>query len=136
MAAAKRIFLFVLVNFLVILTVSIVLSIFNVQPFLKSYGLDIPSLLIFCLIWGMGGALISLALSKHMAKWLMGVRIIDAHDATFAHVVATVQKLSKDAGLPACPEVGIFESPEPNAFATGPTKRRSLVAVSTGLLKR
>ncbi len=138
MAIAKRVFLFLAVNFLVIVTLSIILNIFHVQPFLKSQGLDIKSLLIFCLIWGMGGAFISLALSKHMAKWMMGVRIVDegTHDPELSRFVATVHRLAREAHLPSCPEVGIFESPEPNAFATGPTKRSSLVAVSTGLLRR
>ncbi len=138
MAAAKRIFLFVAINFLVIITLSLVLNIFHVQPFLQGYGLNIQSLLIFCLIWGMGGALISLALSRQMAKWMMGVHVInpDTGDPELRRLISTVHQLSRDAHLPDMPEVGIFESSEPNAFATGPTKRRSLVAVSTGLLRR
>lgn len=138
MAIAKRIFLFLAVNFLVIITLSIVLNIFHVQPFLQSQGLNIQSLLIFCLIWGMGGAFISLALSRKMAKWMMGVKIIDesTNDPELSRFVATVHRLAKEAHLPHFPEVGIFESSEPNAFATGPTKKRSLVAVSTGLLRR
>lgn len=138
MAVAKRIFLFLVINVLVVITLSIVLNILHVQPFLKSYGLDIKSLLIFCLVWGMGGALISLALSRQMAKWMMGVRVIDpnAKDTHLHQLLSTVHKLARDAGLPDMPEVGIFDSPEPNAFATGPTKRRSLVAVSSGLLNR
>ncbi len=138
MALFKRIFIFLAINFLVVLTLSLILNIFHVQPFLRGYGLDIPSLLIFCLVWGMGGAFISLALSRKMAKWMMGVRIInpDTSDPELRRLTATIDQLSRDAHLPAMPEVGIFESPEPNAFATGPTKRRSLVAVSTGLLRR
>jgi heat shock protein HtpX len=138
MAMAKRIFLFIAINFLVVITVSIVLNIFHVQPFLKGYGLDVKSLLIFCLIWGMGGAFISLALSRQMAKWMMGVRVInpDTGDPDLRRLIATVHQLSRDAHLPDMPEVGVFESAEPNAFATGPTKRRSLVAVSSGLLRR
>ena len=137
MAIMRRIFLFLVINVVVILTLSLVLNILHVQPFLKSYGLDIRSLLIFCLIWGMGGALISLALSRQMAKWMMGVRVIDANprEAHLNNLVSTVHMLARAAHLPE-PQVGIFESPEPNAFATGPTKRRSLVAVSTGLLNR
>jgi heat shock protein HtpX len=138
MAMAKRIFLFLAVNILVVFTLSIVLSIFHIQPFLQGYGLNIQSLLIFCFIWGMGGAFISLALSKQMAKWMMGVRIVDSEskDPDLHRLIATVHQLARDAHLPSMPEVGIFESPEPNAFATGPTKKRSLVAVSTGLLHR
>jgi heat shock protein HtpX len=138
MGVAKRIFLFIAINFLVVITLSIVLNIFHVQPFLQGYGLDIKSLLIFCLIWGMGGAFISLALSRQMAKWLMGVHIVDpsTSDPDLQRLLTTVQQLARNAHLPDMPEVGIFESPEPNAFATGPTKRRSLVAVSSGLLRR
>ena len=138
MAFVKRIFLFLAINFLVIITLSLVLNIFHIQPFLRGYGLDIQSLLIFCLVWGMGGAFISLALSRQMAKWMMGVRLIDSNtgDSDLRVLLATVHKLARDANLPSMPEVGIFESPEPNAFATGPTKRRSLVAVSSGLLRR
>jgi heat shock protein HtpX len=138
MAMAKRVFLFVAINFLVIITLSLILNIFHVQPFLQGYGLNIQSLLIFCLIWGMGGAFISLALSRQMAKWMMGVRVInpDTSEPDLRKLVSTVHQLSIDAHLLDMPEVGIFESSEPNAFATGPTKRRSLVAVSTGLLRR
>ncbi len=138
MAVAKRIFLFLAVNFLVIVTLSVVLNLFHVQPYLQGYGLNVRSLLIFCLIWGMGGAFISLALSRQMAKWMMGVRVInpDTADSDLRRLVSTVHQLSRNAHLPDMPEVGIFESSEPNAFATGPTQRRSLVAVSTGLLRR
>jgi heat shock protein HtpX len=138
MAIAKRIFLFIAINFLVVITLSIILNIFHVQPFLKGYGLDIKSLLIFCFIWGMGGAFISLALSRQMAKWMMGVHVInpDTGDPDLRRLIATVHQLSRDAHLPDMPEVGVFESSEPNAFATGPTKKRSLVAVSSGLLRR
>ncbi len=138
MAVAKRIFLFLAINFLVMITLSGLLNLFHVQPYLQSYGLDIKSLMIFCLVWGMGGAFISLLLSKFMAKWMMGVRIIDAkeHDPELRRLSDTVHSLARDAHLPGMPEVGIFESPEPNAFATGATKRSSLVAVSTGLMRR
>jgi heat shock protein HtpX len=138
MALTKRIFLFIAVNFLVIITLSFILNLFHIQPFLKGYGLDIRSLMIFCLVWGMGGAFISLALSRQMAKWMMGVHVInhDTSDPDLRRLVSTVEQLSREAHLPGVPEVGIFESPEPNAFATGPTKRRSLVAVSTGLLRK
>lgn len=138
MRLAKRIFLFLLINFLVVMTLSIVLSVLGVKPYLTSYGLDIRSLMIFCLIWGMGGALISLALSRKMAKWLMRVQIIDPARATGAQLAltTTVARLARNAGLSAIPEVGIFNSLEPNAFATGPSQKRALVAVSTGLLER
>ncbi len=138
MAMAKRIFLFLAINFLVIITLSLVLNLFNVRPFLTSYGIDYRSLMIFCLVWGMGGAFLSLALSRVMAKWLMGVRVIDPNtrDPALSKLVATIHALATDAHLPEMPEVGIYESPEVNAFATGPSKRRALVAVSSGLLHR
>ncbi len=138
MAFAKRTFLFLAINFLVIITLSLVLNIFHVQPYLQSYGLDVPSLLIFCLVWGMGGAFISLLLSRHMAKWMLGVQVIDpeTHDPDLKRLVNTIHQLARHANLSTMPEVGIYESPEPNAFATGPSKRKSLVAVSTGLLHR
>lgn len=133
----KRIFLFLALNFLVILMITLVLDLFNVKPFLSSYGIDMKSLLIFCLIWGMGGAFISLCLSRVMAKWMMGVQIIDpnTHDPELRHLIDTVRKLARRSNLP-LPQIGIYRSNEVNAFATGPTKTRSLVAVSTGLIQR
>lgn len=134
----KRIGLFLVVNFLVVLTISVILSLFNVRPYLNAHGIDYRSLMIFCLVWGMGGALISLALSKVMAKWMMGVKIIHTRDGNSTHqmLLRLVTKLSREAGLRAIPEVGIFSSKSPNAFATGPTHNHSLVAVSSGLLEQ
>ena len=77
MAIAKRIFLFLALNYLEIFMITTVLNVFNVKPFISSQGIDMQSLLIFCLIWGMGGALISLSLSRIMAKWMMGVQTVD-----------------------------------------------------------
>ncbi len=131
----KRIFLFLAVNGLVILSISAILSLLNVRPYLTSYGLDLQSLLIFCLIWGMVGALISLALSRKMAKWLMRIQLITPSGAR-ADLYHMVARLARDASLPGVPEVGVFDSPQMNAFATGPTKRRSLVAVSSALLSQ
>ncbi|HBF12033.1 MAG TPA: protease HtpX [Deltaproteobacteria bacterium] len=134
---AKRIFLFLITNILVVLTINILLRIFNVQPYLTPYGLDYTSLAAFCFIWGMGGAFISLLLSKIMVKMIMGVKIIDPQttDPTLQRLVQMISRLSTSAGIP-MPEVGIYQSPEVNAFATGPTKNHSLVAVSSGLLQR
>ena len=136
MAFVKRIFLFLAVNLVVILTISFVLNILGVKPYLQAQGLNYTSLLLFCFIWGMAGAFISLGLSKMMAKWLMGVRIVDAKDPEYASLVEMIHRLASEANLPAMPEVGVYESREVNAFATGPSKRRSLVAVSSGLLQR
>jgi heat shock protein HtpX len=137
MALAKRIFLFLLLNFLVITMISLILNLLNIRPFLSQYGIDYSSLMIFCLIWGMGGALISLSLSRIMAKWAMGVELIDpnTNDADLRNLLHTVEYLTRDAGIP-MPQVGIYRSNEVNAFATGPTQKRSLIAVSSGLLQR
>ncbi len=138
MAMAKRIFLFLAVNFLVIITLSFILNLFHIQPFLNQYGLNIPSLLVFCLVWGMGGALISLLLSRQMAKWMLRVKVIDPRtsDRESRELLNTVHQLARTAGLSDMPEVGIYESAEPNAFATGPSQKKSLVAVSSGLLRK
>jgi heat shock protein HtpX len=138
MGIAKRIFLFLITNILIVVTLSIVMSVLGVQPWLQANGINYNSLIIFCLIWGFGGAFISLLLSKVMAKWMMGVKIIDENvrDADLQWVRETTLRLAKSAGLPKNPDVGYYESPEMNAFATGPSKSNSLVAVSTGLLQR
>lgn len=118
------------------LTISVVMNLLGVRPYLTAHGLDLKALLIFCLLWGMGGAFISLLLSKKIAKWMLGVQLIgkDATDPTLQDIYSLVEGLSQKAGLSATPEVGVFQSPDPNAFATGPSEKRSLVAVSTGLL--
>lgn len=136
----KRIALFVLTNILVIVTISIVLSLLGVQPYLSAQGINYESLLVFCLIWGMGGAFISLQMSRWSAKWMLGVKVVGGAgkptDPQFASLVQMVERISKQAQLPVVPEIGIYNSPEVNAFATGPSKRRSLVAFSTGLLQQ
>jgi len=134
---AKRVVLFLLVNFLVVVTISVLLNLLGVRPYLNQYGLDYTSLAVFCLIWGMAGSFISLALSRQMAKWTMGVQVIDPQspDPAEQRLLQTVYQLAQSAGLRDMPEVGVYDSPELNAFATGPTKSRSLVAVSTGLLR-
>jgi heat shock protein HtpX len=138
MVFAKRIALFLAVNLLVLLTISILLTVLGVRPYLTPYGLDYTQLALFVLVWGMGGAFISLALSRVMAKWMLGVQVIppDVRDPELRWLVDTVHHLAQRAGLPAMPQVGRYESPEVNAFATGPTRSRALVAVSSGLLAR
>src|SRR6266446_3048668 len=133
---AKRIFLFLMVNILVMITVTLVLALLRVGNYFPAGGL--AGLAVFCLVWGFAGALISLALSRIMAKWFMGVHVIpvDTTDPALKNLVETVHELARQAGLPKLPEVGIYESDEVNAFATGPSKSRALVAVSTGLLGR
>ncbi len=131
----KRITLFLLTNFLVILTISILLNVLGVRPYLRANHIDFGALAAFCFIWGMGGAFISLAMSRMMAKWSMGVEVINpSSPGQYSDLVMMVHEIAKKANLPAMPEVGFYQSPELNAFATGPTKSRALVAVSTGLL--
>lgn len=131
----KRISAFLIVNVAVIATISILMSIFNVQPYLEQNQINYQSLLIFCAMWGMGGSFISLLLSKWMAKKMMGVRIIEKGSMGMeGALVSRVHKLAHTAGLRKMPEVGIYDAQEINAFATGPTKNNSLVAVSSGLL--
>lgn len=138
MAIAKRILLFMLTNILVVVTISIVTSLLGVNRYVTAQGLNYNALLAFSFVWGMGGAFISLALSRIMAKFAMGVKVIDpeTRDPQLQDLVQRVHGLARAAGLAKMPEVGIYQSPELNAFATGPTKNRSLVAVSTGLLQR
>ena len=137
MNMAKRIGLFVGVNLLIVLTITTVTSFLGIQPYLSNRGIDLQALALFCLLWGFGGAFISLAISKVTAKWMMGVTVIDpmTRDASERWLIDRVHALAKGAKLPAMPEVGIYDSDEVNAFATGPTKSRALVAVSTGLLR-
>ncbi len=134
----KRIILFMLVNVLVVATITTITYSFGLTGYMTSYGLDYSQLAIFCLLWGFGGAFISLALSRVMVKWMMGVKVIDptTTDPKLRDLVMMVHQLSERAGLTTKPEVGIYASPDLNAFATGPTRSRSLVAVSTGLLSR
>ena len=130
----KRIILFVLTNVLVVTVLGIVASLLGVNRYLTANGLNLGALLGFALVMGFGGAIISLLISKPMAKWSAGVRVIDPpQNADEAWIVETVRKLADKAGI-GMPEVGIFEG-EPNAFATGAFKNSALVAVSTGLLQ-
>jgi heat shock protein HtpX len=131
---AKRIGLFLLTNILVIITINIVLRVLGVGSYINQYGLDYSNLMVFCFIWGMVGSFVSLFLSKFMAKMFYGVQIIPSNDTRFASLVSRVHQLSRAAGLSKMPEVGIYQSSELNAFATGPSRSNSLVAVSTGLL--
>jgi heat shock protein HtpX len=138
MVWTKRILLFLATNILVLLTITILVQLLGLNRGLGAYGIDYGQLMLFCLVWGMAGSLISLGLSRVMAKMMMGVRVIDPNtsDPRERALVDTVYSLARGARLPAMPEVGYYDSPEVNAFATGPTKSRALVAVSTGLLQR
>lgn len=130
----KRIFLFLATNIAVLAVMSIVLSLLGVDRFLSGTGLNLPMLLVFSLVVGFTGSIISLLISKPMAKWSTGARVIDApSSSTELWLVDTVGKLAQRAGI-AMPEVAIYEG-EANAFATGAFKNSALVAVSTGLLE-
>ncbi len=130
----KRIVLFLLTNLAVMLVLSIVTSLLGVNKFLTANGLNLGMLLVFAGVIGFGGAFISLLMSKSMAKWSTGARVIEQpSSSTEVWLVDTVGKLASKAGLP-MPEVAIYDG-EPNAFATGATRNSSLVAVSTGLLQ-
>ena len=130
----KRIVLFVLTNLAVIVVLGIVTKLLGVDRWLTANGINYGALLVFAAVMGFGGAIISLLISKPMAKWTAGVQIIDGTgSADEAWIVNTVRKFADQAGI-GMPEVGIFEG-EPNAFATGAFKNNALVAVSTGLLQ-
>ena len=130
----KRILLFVLTNVMVVAVLGVVASLLGVNRFLTANGLNLTALLGFALIIGFGGAIISLLISKPMAKWTSKLHMIDnPQTPDEAWIVSTVRGFADKAGI-GMPEVGIFEG-EPNAFATGAFKNSSLVAVSTGLLQ-
>ena len=135
----KRIGLFLLVNMLVLLTIVVVTSVLGVGNYIGAYGIDYTSLLAFSMVVGFSGSFISLALSRWMAKTMMNVQVLNPQanlGAVERRLVDTVHRLARSAGITVMPEVGIYNSPEVNAFATGPSKNRSLVAVSAGLLQR
>jgi heat shock protein HtpX len=127
--------LFILTNLAVMLVLGTVVSLLGLNRFITAQGLNLTQLMGFSLVFGFGGAIISLLISKPMAKWSTKAVIInDSQDPTHRWIVASVKSFSDKAGIQ-MPEVGIFEG-EPNAFATGAFKNSALVAVSTGLLQR
>jgi heat shock protein HtpX len=132
-----RIVLFLATNLAVIAVASITLSLLGVGRYLEAgNNLNLTNLLAFCLVFGMAGSFVSLLISKWMAKRSMGVQVIDQpQNASEQWLYSTVQELADKAGI-GMPEVGIFHSAAPNAFATGWNKNNALVAVSTGLLQR
>jgi heat shock protein HtpX len=131
----KRIFLFLATNLAVMLVLSVVARLLGLDRYLAANGQSMGGLLMVSALFGFGGALISLAMSKWMAKRAMGVKvIINPANPTEEWLVRTVRSQAELAGI-GMPEVGIFDSPQPNAFATGPRRNSALVAVSTGLLR-
>ncbi len=130
----KRILLFVATNLAVVVVLGIVASLLGVNRYLTANGLNLGALLGFALVMGFGGAIISLLLSKPIAKWSSGVQVITGNEGPDERwIVETVRRFADKAGI-GMPEVGIFQG-EPNAFATGAFKNNALVAVSTGLLQ-
>jgi heat shock protein HtpX len=130
----KRIFLFVLTNLAVMFVLGLVVNLFGLNRFLTENGLNLGQLLVFAAVMGFGGAIISLLMSKPMAKWSTRAQVInDSPDPTHQWIVGTVRGFADKAGIQ-MPEVAIYDG-EPNAFATGAFKNSALVAVSTGLLQ-
>ena len=131
----KRILLFLATNLAVLLVLSVVLRITGLDRWLAVHGASYTGLLVMAAVFGFGGALVSLGMSKWMAKRAMGVQVIDKPaNANEEWLVNTVRNLASQAGI-GMPEVGVFDSPQPNAFATGARRDAALVAVSTGLLQ-
>lgn len=131
----KRILLFVLTNLAVLVVLGIVVNLTGANRFLSAQGINLPTLFVFALIFGMGGSLISLLISKPIAKWSTSAQVI-AQPRTEAErwLVETVRRQADRAGI-GMPEVAIYEAPDPNAFATGANRNNALVAVSRGLLQ-
>ncbi len=133
----KRVLLFLATNLAIIVVLSITLRLLGFERILDEHGvgLDLNSLLLFAAVFGFGGSFISLAISKWTAKRLTGAQVIEQpRTPTEIWLVETVRRQAKQAGIP-MPEVAIYDAPEVNAFATGPSKNQALVAVSTGLLR-
>lgn len=127
----KRILLFVLTNIAVVAVLSIVLSVLGVNRFLTAQGLNVGMLLVFSLVVGFTGSIISLLISKPMAKWSTGANVItQPMNSTEQWLLETVSRLAARAGI-GMPEVAVYEG-EPNAFATGAFRDEALVAVSSG----
>jgi heat shock protein HtpX len=132
----KRILLFLGTNLAIVVVLSVVAHLLGIDQYLDARGGSLNGLLIFAALFGFGGSLISLAISKWMAKKAMGVEVItQPRNATESWLINAVGAHARNAGI-GMPEVGIFESPDPNAFATGANRNNALVAVSTGLLQR
>lgn len=132
----KRVFLFLLTNLAILVVISVVWSLLGIGDLVDPEGrIAYGPLALFSLLWGMGGAFVSLQLSRWIAKRAMGVQLVDGRTGNdhLDWLYNTVANQAGQAGLP-MPEVGVYDSPEVNAFATGPSRKRSLVAVSTGLL--
>ena len=132
----KRVFLFLATNMAIVLVLSVTMRLLGVEPYLNANGLNLTSLLIFAAVMGFGGSFISLAISKWSVKRSLGVHVLEnPASPTERWLVDTVRKYADQSGI-RMPEVGVYDSPEVNAFATGMTRNSSLIAVSTGLLRQ
>jgi heat shock protein HtpX len=133
----KRILLFIVTNLAVLLVLTVVARLLGIDAYLAAHGQSLQGLLVWAALFGFGGAFVSLAMSKMQARMFMGVRVIAPQSADPAQqwLLSVVEHHARNAGV-GMPEVGIFDSPEPNAFATGMSRNSALVAVSTGLLQR
>ena len=132
----KRVLLLLATNFAILFVASITLRLLGLEPWLNANGINFSSLLVVGAVLGFGGAFVSLAISKWVAKRMMGVRLIEQpRGEQDMWLVETVRRLASQAGI-GMPEVGVFDSPSPNAFATGARRDAALVAVSSGLLQR
>jgi len=131
----KRIGLFLLTNIAVLVVLSFTANLLGVNRYLTANGLNMGALLVFCTIFGFGGAFISLAISKWMAKRSTGAQVItQPRNSSEVWLLQTVERQARAAGI-GMPEVAVYDAPEPNAFATGMNRDKALVAVSTGLLR-
>ena len=132
----KRIFLFLVTNLAVVVTLSVVASVLGINQYITAQGINFGALLMFAAVFGFGGAFISLAISKWSAKMAVGAQVIESpRNSAEYWLVDTVKRQAQAAGI-GMPEVAIYDSPEVNAFATGMSRNNALVAVSTGLLER
>jgi heat shock protein HtpX len=132
----KRILLFLATNLAIMVVLSLVVQVLGLDRYLHAQGGSLGGLLAFAAVFGFGGSFISLAISKWMAKRTMGVQVIEQpRNSSEQWLMDTVRRQAQAAGI-GMPEVGVFESPEPNAFATGASRNKALVAVSSGLLQR
>ena len=130
----KRVMLLIATNLAIVIVLGVVATLTGANRFFTSGGLDLGKLLFFALIMGFGGSFISLWMSKTIAKWSTGAQVVETPaNSTEFWLVETVRRFADKAGLP-MPEVAIYDG-EPNAFATGASRKSSLVAVSTGLLQ-
>lgn len=131
----KRVFLFLVTNIAIVVMLSIVASVLGINNYVSSQGINFENLILFALLMGFSGSIISLLISKKIAKWTMKLTMIDGTEGpTEKWIYGVVEKFAQEKGIN-MPEVSIYDSPEMNAFATGPSKNNSLVAVSTGLLR-